>query len=151
MKRENGFTVIELLVVLTIVAIVGCIVAPSFDILEKISLKNAANELKMNIIHTQHQAIKNNKRYFIKFLNENNVYTISHGLLDSIDKKIQLHSDIKMGQMAFTYPKQIIFTPKGTVASSGHIWLETEKFKVKITVAVGTGKVNIYPIETIKE
>lgn len=141
---------IELAIVLSIISVVSCMVIPSFSILEKASLKKVATELKMDIIYAQNQAIKNNKKYFVKFLNAQNTYTVSHGSFEPIDKKVQLAPEVKMGEMAFTQNKEISFTPKGTASSSGHIYLKTEHYKVEITISVVTGRVRIHKIEHIK-
>lgn len=149
MRRKNGFTVIELIIVISIISILGCILVPSFHLLEKATLKKAAIELRMNILYTQRRAIKDNKRYWLRFYNLQNVYTISSSAFSPPHKKIQLSSDIKMEEIVFSTPKEIKYTIKGTTGSGGHLYLKSKNHRVKLTVMPGTGRVKIYEIESL--
>ncbi|HOA81355.1 MAG TPA: prepilin-type N-terminal cleavage/methylation domain-containing protein, partial [Defluviitaleaceae bacterium] len=66
MKRNEGFTLIELIIVLSIILIVAAIVIPSFHITERYALKASAMELKSDIIYTRTRAVKDSKRCWIK-------------------------------------------------------------------------------------
>lgn len=147
MERENGFTVIELIIVVSLLSFLSCIVIPSFHLAERAALKQAALELKTNIRYTQKRAIQDNKRYWLRFYDSQNLYTISSNVFGSPLKKIQLSPAIQMKEIVFSTPKEIKFTEKGTTGSGGHLFLKTKNFKVKITVRPGTGRVRIFDIQ----
>ncbi|NLM12259.1 MAG: prepilin-type N-terminal cleavage/methylation domain-containing protein [Epulopiscium sp.] len=147
MKKENGFTLIELIIVVSMISLMSCIIVPSFHLLERVALKQAAQELKMNIQYTQKRAIQDNKRHWLRFYDSQNLYIISSNVFDSPLKKIQLSPDIKMKEIVFSTSKEIKFTEKGTTGSGGHLYLQSKNFKVKLTVMPGTGRVKIFEIQ----
>lgn len=146
MKKEDGFSLIELVIVVSIISCLTCIVIPSFHMFERAALKQAALELKMNIQYTQKRAIQDNKKYWLRFYDAQNVYIISSNAFGPHLKKVQLSPEIKMEEIVFATPKEIKFTAKGTTGSGGHLYLKSKNFKVKITVRPGTGRVRIYDI-----
>ncbi len=68
MNNENGFNLIEMLIVLSIIAIVSVIAAPSYvDFIANGKVKDAATELMQEMKMTRIMAIKTSTPYVIAF------------------------------------------------------------------------------------
>jgi type IV pilus assembly protein PilE len=63
MKRQKGFTLIELMVVVTIVAILGAIALPSYREYVKRGHRRAAQSAMMDIVNRQQQFFVANRTY----------------------------------------------------------------------------------------
>ncbi len=79
-KRENGVTLIELIIVLLIVAILAAIGVPQYGVfIAKNSAKRASTDLLQNIRLARTMAIKENRTYLITF-NENDTNSYISGV-----------------------------------------------------------------------
>lgn len=68
MKDDNGFTLLELLIVVALLGIVSAIAVPNFlTILPNIRLKSAAQELYANFQKAKLTAVKRNKNTAVTF------------------------------------------------------------------------------------
>ena len=68
MTKENGFSLLELMIVLAIIAILSAIAVPNyFSWLPKYRLKTAATDLFSNMQLVKLQAVKTNQNVSIKF------------------------------------------------------------------------------------
>jgi type II secretion system protein H len=68
MKHNQGFTMIELLIVISLIAIVGAIAVPSFiDYMPKYRLKSAAQDLYSNVQIAKLTAVKRHRQTAIQF------------------------------------------------------------------------------------
>ncbi len=66
-KRIRGFTLIELMVVLTMVAILATLAAPSFQSsIARQQLKIAASDLLVSVMQARNEAIKNNRQAIVQ-------------------------------------------------------------------------------------
>lgn len=149
MKKKDGFTLVEFIIVLSIILTIGAFIVPSFNLLERIALKNAATELKMNINYTKTKSVKERKRHWLKIFKDHNLYFVSSDAFEPHEKVIKLSKGIEIEEAVFSTENTIKFTIKGTTGSGGRIYLRSENFRVKITVVPGTGRVKIYEIEKI--
>jgi prepilin-type N-terminal cleavage/methylation domain-containing protein len=149
LKRNEGFTLIELIIVLSIILIVAAIVIPSFHITERYALKASAMELKSDIIYTRTRAVKDSKRCWIKIFKDSNLYYITSDAFGPHHKVVKLREGIEIEEAVFSTTDTIKFTIKGTTGSGGRICLRSKNFRVKITVVPATGRVMIYSIEKI--
>lgn len=81
-RNNNGFTLLEIAIVLGIIAMISIVSAPSvLDWLPNSHLRSAAGELSANMQWTKLNAIKSNRDWGIKFDTANNQYMI----MDSTD------------------------------------------------------------------
>jgi prepilin-type N-terminal cleavage/methylation domain-containing protein len=77
LKNRSGFTLIELMVVISIIAIIAVIAVPQYGrFIAKNSLKRASNDLFMNMRLARTIAIKENRTYIITFNETANTYRV---------------------------------------------------------------------------
>lgn len=142
MRKKNGFTVVELLIVIALIGIISGIGIPNFlTWLPKYRLKGAARDLYSNLQLARVGAIKANKTWAIVFDEGGNKYTIysDYGGANSVQNTIELSdykSDITYGSGSastesdggalgdlITYSNdRVEFSSKGT-ANVGNVYL----------------------------
>jgi len=77
MRKNYGFTLVELMVTIAIIAIVSAIAIPSYiSWLPNYRLKSAVLDLEGNIQRTRLQAIKHNQTWAVLFDQANDIYYV---------------------------------------------------------------------------
>jgi type IV fimbrial biogenesis protein FimU len=77
MRKQSGFTILELMVVICIVAILSAIAIPNYLAwLPKQRLRNASSELRANMQHARLAAVQANESCTVSFNLMNDSYTI---------------------------------------------------------------------------
>lgn len=76
MREENGFTLIELMVVIAIISISMFVVIPKIESNTKMNLDKSARRLAGAIIFVRNEVIFKNKKFRIKYDIEENTYSI---------------------------------------------------------------------------
>ncbi len=80
LKTDNGFTLLQLITTLLVIAVVSAMAAPSFlSWIPEIRLKGAANALFSVMSNTKMNAVKENKSWAIVFDTANNRYYVCDG------------------------------------------------------------------------
>ena len=97
MRRNSGFTMIELMVIIAIVGILVAVAAPSFtESMAKRSLEGAANEFNSDLQYTKSQAASVNG--VVSMVTSANGYTVSSAEATfktiALDSKITLSSPL---------------------------------------------------------
>ena len=148
-KREVGFTLTELMVTITVFAILAGIAIPSFmSLMPGMRLNGAARQVMSDLMAARMKAVKLNKRTKVFFDNSsqyricddaNNDTTVDSGEGDVVDRSIQAnYQDVSFDLENTADP---VFSPRGT-ATNRTITLENPSGSKTVTVAI-TGRVKI--------
>lgn len=139
-KEQKGFSLVELMIVVAILAILGAIAVPSFQRYAIDSdLKSAARDIQGDFFLYKERAIAENRQYAIAFNVGANNYTIND--TPSITKTpSSFRSDISLtgttgGSPIGTYEIQ----PRGTVAPGTISLINSRNSTATITINI-TGK-----------
>lgn len=151
-KKNNGFTLIELIIVIGILGIVATIALPNFNhYLHNANLKTAGRDLAGDIFNTKQAAAAQALYYEIRFNVGGNNYsivqcgrnpgdpcntTVATKSLESVASYIRID--------ALTYPgSKIGFQPRGTTAPSGSVTLKNDKESTILITTSIMGKVSV--------
>ena len=150
-KRQSGFTLIEMMIVIAVFAIVASIAIPNFmSLLPGIRLNGAARQVMGDLMAARMKAVKLNQRtkvffdtngYQYKICNDaDSNATVDDGEGDVVDRSIQAnYQDVSFDLGRTADP---VFSPRGT-ATNRTITLEnTSGSEKSITISIA-GRVKI--------
>lgn len=145
-KKNNGFTLIEIIVVLAIFGILLMIVFPiSTKLYETILLETTANKIKSTLLLAQTLSLDQSKEYCVELSNNGHSFRLREAivegrivLVEELDKKIefdkkQLYNTIKYNRNGITSYGKFIIKNK-------------QEQMIDIETYIGTGRVNISKI-----
>jgi len=147
--KKKGFTLLELIIVIAIIAILSAIGAPTFSsYMATRRLNGAARQVQSDLFAARMRAISDNKLVAVSFIN-NNQYTIffdnnNNGSIDSgetiVTKSIHpTYHDVTISAVSSYQPK---FYSKGT-SNNGRITFTGSTGTKEIVVnPVGRAKIN---------
>jgi type IV fimbrial biogenesis protein FimT len=154
MKKTAGFTLIEMLIVLAILAIIATLTAPSLGLIaEKNTIRSVAERIKSDLQWTRTEAIKSSQDHTISFQQTGACYGIdtepcdctvqSSCKLKSIEPFLN-HSTIGFSDIDFRItPKQLEFDyRRGTTLNNGSLIIESKDYALKIIASL-TGRIRI--------
>ena len=131
-RKQSAFTLVELLLVITIMSILAGIILPTLGNSSTFQLNSAVRELNAIIMYTQNLAITNQQRYQITFSTDNNEFEVSDengNLIDDPGKtapsdttepeKYKLKRQFSLNQ---NYNKVVI--TKADFDTSGILWFD---------------------------
>lgn len=142
-RKDRGFTIIELLIVLFITSILGGFGLSAYKGAERIELLTTANNIQSLIRGAQAKAYGQENTHIVAFYSTlgecvhiNNSKSIN---------KVIVSGKIKMKKTNFPDGK-LYFRGKLSPSQGGTIVLTSKSYEVTITVLPVTGRVRIYPI-----
>ena len=148
-KKESGFTLIEMMIVIAVFAIVAAIAIPNFmSLLPGMRLNGAARQVMGDLMAARMKAVKLNQRTKVFFYSSsqyktcddaNNDATVADGEGDVVDRSIQAnYHDVSFVLASTADP---VFSPRGT-ATNRTITLENSSGSKSITISIA-GRVKI--------
>ena len=154
MKKTAGFTLIEMLIVLAILAIIATLTAPSLGlIVEKNAIRSVAERIKLDLQWTRTEAIKRSRNLTVYFNKDGGCYGISTKILTNpitadcicTDCDIKTISALKdhnnLEFSAVTPPTNFKFM-RGTVPVGGHLRINSQNLQLKVIVS-SLGRIRI--------
>ncbi|OLS03926.1 type II secretion system protein [Tissierella creatinophila] len=144
MKNRTAYTLVEIIVVIALLGIIIAMTIPHTNYFKAIRESLEIKELKRDILFTRNKAIIDSKIYRIKFIEDDNSYTISTGSAsESITIKTKhFEHGIKLNTKEGS--KTFIFNSNGTTTDSGTIYfLDRLGNQHKLSITPVSCKVNI--------
>jgi prepilin-type N-terminal cleavage/methylation domain-containing protein len=149
MNKAKGFSLMELMIVIGIIAILAAIAVPQYNIFTyNNALKSAARELAGDIQLIRQTAMSNNTTYTLNFVNNTRYnYCIPPGCIPpngqpTIKDVTTFHPDITFAQNFAG--NQITFNQRGTMAPWGTITLTNfRQSTVTLTATPPAGRINV--------
>ncbi len=150
MRRKDGFTIMELIIVIAVIGIMSAIAVPNFlSWLPQYRLKSAARDLYSNLQRAKIGAIKSNKKWAIVFNADARTYEVcsgkgpdnSWGGTNDVVKKVILSdygSGVTFGKgratdpiggtfgndfITYSSPKNVVVMNSRGTGNSGYVYL----------------------------
>ena len=158
MKKTAGFTLIEMLIVLAILAIIATLTAPSLGlIVEKNAIRSVAERIKLDLQWTRTEAIKRSRNLTVYFNKDGGCYGISTKILtnpitadcictDCDIKTISAlkdHNNLEFSALTFTgSPPSTKFKFMRGTATAGHLCINSQNLQFKVIVSA-LGRIRI--------
>jgi prepilin-type N-terminal cleavage/methylation domain-containing protein len=145
MKRgENGVTLIELAVVMSIIAIMGVCLAPAIgEWLEDFRIRQAARDIVSNLQFAKMRAISSRMEHRVCFDLANETYHLEKNDGGWTQEGDLFHVPRSIDIASVTYnPPRVKFDPDGT-SSNGHIRIVNDQGKIHKVVIYYTGRIRI--------
>lgn len=111
--KSHGFTIMELMVVVAVVAVLSAIAAPSFrELMANTRIKTTASDIHLSLLRARSEAIKRNSNVTVAASGGGWVsgWTVSGG--------IETHAAIAASDLAITGTTSITYLPSGRTSSS---------------------------------
>lgn len=142
MSKQSGFTFLELLLVLSIVAIITVVILPSGDRwVKKQSETEALHAFIATIHHAQAYAIAYEESTAVRFSDSGTSYLLYTPDLDkTITKNFEFPEGMRKIGMSHNM-KGVLFDNKGKILNSGTITLQTSNGVKIITVQFEHGRI----------
>lgn len=141
---RQGYTLLEIIVVLVLIGILMSISIPSIKIIRNIEEKEEINIFRRDIISAKNKSITEGTIYILNIEANKNSYNITNG--GDIIKEVKfVHWQIMPGN---TFGNEIKFYATGSPNKGGSLELKNKKNKIiKLSVVPVTGKLNVYENE----
>lgn len=154
MKKESGFTMLELLIIVALLGVVAAIAVPNFlGILPTYRLKSATQDLLSNLQRAKITAVERNRDVGVTF--ENGQYTVfvdENGTRDPTGQEViltQIYADyndaltpVHTGFLTVSGKKTTAFAPTGLLVqatAAGNVQLTNSKGKAMTIVVSMAG------------
>lgn len=160
---RQGFTLVEVLVVVTIIAIAGAIVVPSMTNTGSLNVQAGARIIIADLLYAQNEAITRQKSRKVVFDVANNSYRLatSDGTTLGVNWKsgtaaignyvVDFKNDdrfrgIAMESAVFGDDAEVVFDALGAPDTGGSVDIVFGNIRYRVTVAAMTGRVTVVPV-----
>jgi len=140
MRNNDGFTLIEMVITITVISIVLAIAIPKFD-LDMEYLNKMASEFTMDVRYIQTEHMKSaNSNYEIKIYKSTNTYEVRQNL--NVEKVVHFKDRFSI---MYSNGDTISFTNDGTPINAGTLTIKDNKTMEvkKVSIVPGTGRTTI--------
>ncbi|MCL2398938.1 MAG: type II secretion system GspH family protein [Defluviitaleaceae bacterium] len=147
-----GFTLIELVIVLGIVAILGSATLITSRSIERRTLTNAALALQADFRHAQRMALIESRRWQVVFSLDYNRYVVrpSPTLQNraSLSYTVYLPHGVRINYINAN-ANTVVYLPRGTINSGFTISLRSNNYQIEMTGTVSGGRIAIREIQRL--
>ncbi len=145
LKTNRGFTIIELLVVLSIITVLFSIVVPIFhSVSEKVELDYLAKQIRTDLYWAQNEAIATGAQMSIYFPTEANFYYLRRGI--NIIKVVDFDHRFWIALHSNYTTQTITFNNKGSVVG-GDLYVKSKSGKnIRLVLQVTSGRIRVEPV-----
>lgn len=158
MKRNSGFTMIEMMIVVVVIGIVAAMAAPSFlGYMPKLRVKSAARGIVSAMRLARSKAVSERRPYGVVFnLTDNSVTafadtdspsSFTYSSSDSTTSTDTLNADIQLSSCTYNN-NCVIFSSTGAASTSGDLQLVTKDGSILMSISLlaSTGRVRLTEI-----
>ncbi|MFG6494205.1 competence type IV pilus minor pilin ComGD [Fictibacillus sp. UD] len=136
--NQQGFSLIEMMIVLMIIATIGAIAYPAFDSFRKNrETEYFLRSFQKDIVHMQQKAINENRMYVLSIDNEKHVYEVSgNALKKPLKRAFPEHIRFE----SFSMLLRVQFNQYGNISRAGTIYIHSANGTYKMVFQIGKGK-----------
>jgi|GEM_PF-411270 len=160
MKKTAGFTLIEMLIVLAILAIIATLTAPALGLItEKNAIRSVAERIKSDLQWTRTEAIKRSKNLTIFYNQAGGCYGISTISTEPLASPITAqcdcpdcdiktvsalrdHDNLTLSQHFTGSPPSTNFKFMRGTATNGHLCINSQNLQLQVRVSI-LGRIKI--------
>lgn len=136
-KQEKGYTLFELIIVITILGLLLLIAVPSYHSISKTNeIEHFFQQLQEDLYLTQMTAISRGKLIMLDFRTTSKQYQIRMDNTAILSRHYSKQISVENG----TLETKIEFNPNGNIRKPGTIFVNTSKGKYKLTFQLGKGR-----------
>jgi len=163
-RADRGFTLVEVLVVVTIIAIAAAVVVPSMSQTGSLGVQAGGRMIIADLLFAQNDAIAQQKSRKVVFTTAQNKYHLAalDGTVLGVNWKageassgnyiVDFNNDdrfpgVKIENANFGDDGEIVFDALGSPDTGGTVEVVFGAFRYRITVTAMTGRVTIAPVE----
>ena len=161
MKRQAGYTLVEVLIVVTIIGIAAAVIVPQMLAAGTLGVQAAARIIVADLLYAQNEAIARQNEVAVVFDADNESYSLvdNNGAVLSVNWKngsannyvVDFTTDDRFQGVVivsadFGGASTVTFDALGGPSSGGTVEIEFQNTRYRITVAAFTGRVTVQEI-----